>query len=493
MSNLGSWDLTTAFPGAGYYSGVSNTPTAGDIKRGTALLGVTGGYPSATHPLLRYSDTGASTTEVGSDETDLNVFAADAGTAGTYEYWNSSGQRLTGTSDSNLSSENILDNVPIYGVTGTAFIGSPIISSIDTSPITQYDITWNNNSFASGGYILLRSTSLADAQSISPVNGTFYADSDTLGGQDVIYSGSATSYDDTDVGGNPAYFYTLFAFNSGYIYSQAHISQAVPSPRGDCQDIYNTGDTTSGIYTIDPDGSGGNPSYNAYCNQTDEGGGWTLAYRFISSSTDAEVRTTFSTDVNASDPYPWSNVLSSQNYHNTLIDNHDFTDYMIVFSSDNASANYRQTANCPSHSLSDVYNNPWASVALTSKYSCSVTTSGGSVFDSFLIAYITLAGGKDRDQVDCENNDDGDSVVWGFFKSAHLSTLATNYDALDYEVDSLGGSISIGISDSACSDSSSIKDIYHRRGTYPSSFNSPDNFVGNGGSETRGVYLLYVR
>ena len=40
-----------------------------------------------------------------------------------------------------------------------------------------------------------------------------------------------------------------------------------------CAELYKSGQTISGVYTIDPDGSG---AFDVFCDQTTAGGGWTV-------------------------------------------------------------------------------------------------------------------------------------------------------------------------------------------------------------------------
>ncbi len=106
---------------------------AGNIKRGVAIGAVTGNYPSATSPLLRYSDDGATTNISGADETDLTSFATQVKTAGTFEFWDSSGVRRTGSGDADIVAGNIKDTVAFenLSVTGTFTGGGAAPSAWD--------------------------------------------------------------------------------------------------------------------------------------------------------------------------------------------------------------------------------------------------------------------------------------------------------------------------------------------------------------------------
>ena len=52
----------------------------------------------------------------------------------------------------------------------------------------------------------------------------------------------------------------------------------VTSTLPNCLAYFNAGFITDGVYTIDPDGAGANPSYDCYCDMTNDGGGWTLVF-----------------------------------------------------------------------------------------------------------------------------------------------------------------------------------------------------------------------
>ncbi len=95
---------------------------AGNVKRGVSIAGTTGNFPSAASPLPRYSDNGSSTTTQSDGvTTDFTNFISQLTTAGSFEFWDSTGIRRTGSGDADIVAGKIKDTVGFenLSITGT--------------------------------------------------------------------------------------------------------------------------------------------------------------------------------------------------------------------------------------------------------------------------------------------------------------------------------------------------------------------------------------
>jgi len=170
----------------------------------------------------------------------FNVTGLTTGT--TYNYYvkaiNSAGASL----NSNTISVSLNPNVPTVPTT--------LVATNITS--TSFTANWN-------------SVSGATSYKLKIDNGSF---------NDV---GAVTSYDVTGLPAGTTHNYYVQASNiSGT--SNSSTAQAVTlKTLISCLAWKNVGATTNGVYSIDPDNNTSTANINAYCNMTNDGGGWTLA------------------------------------------------------------------------------------------------------------------------------------------------------------------------------------------------------------------------
>ncbi|MDC7126377.1 MAG: hypothetical protein PQJ46_12470, partial [Spirochaetales bacterium] len=77
-------------------------------------------------------------------------------------------------------------------------------------------LKWEETNSEASSFIVARSISPITWE---PVTGTSYSAGDIISGVSIIYSGTDTSYRDTEINNGQTYYYKIFAFNSDKLYS----------------------------------------------------------------------------------------------------------------------------------------------------------------------------------------------------------------------------------------------------------------------------------
>ena len=77
--------------------------------------------------------------------------------------------------------------------------------------------------------------------------------------------------------------FDLSVITFGSFYDENTLLAFSSSAKKNCAELYKSGKTRSGVYTIDPDGSG---AFDVFCDQTTADGGWTVFQKRMDGSVD---------------------------------------------------------------------------------------------------------------------------------------------------------------------------------------------------------------
>ena len=167
LANQGSWNLTTSFPGVGYYTGVSNSPTAANIATGTTITGVAG---TATLSPVNCSANGQQSCVAAGTYFAGTACALDGSNCFLPTYSVPGLQTKKAIDFSTIDSSKMLSTLTVSGVIGSiaaqawnlqnSFPGSGYYSSVTNTPATS---TYTGTLFGSGGTATLESHSNCSA------------------------------------------------------------------------------------------------------------------------------------------------------------------------------------------------------------------------------------------------------------------------------------------------------------------------------------------
>jgi len=138
----------------------------------------------------------------------------------------------------------------------------PTVTAATNITATAFDANWTASAGATTYYL--------DVSTVSNF-ATFVIGYNNLNVGNVLTTGITGLTCDT------TYYYRVRANNAcGTSTNSNTIIITIACTQPSCLAWFNAGSTTDGTYSIDPDGAGPIAPFNAYCDMTFDGGGWTL-------------------------------------------------------------------------------------------------------------------------------------------------------------------------------------------------------------------------
>jgi hypothetical protein len=182
----------------------------GLIKVSSVIAGILGDYPSSNHPLAANTGT-----------TDLTMFQSQLTTDGTFEFFDSAGQRYTGSGDSDLTAANIRMGIAIesLSIIGTmpAVLPSPpatLTAMFQTTP-DRTSLSWTPVIEATG-YILIASP--GREVTFVPTQNQIYT-AGPQGLDTVLYVGPDLSFVHNGHQTDTSFHYALYSHDANHFYS----------------------------------------------------------------------------------------------------------------------------------------------------------------------------------------------------------------------------------------------------------------------------------
>ncbi|GAB5388646.1 MAG: hypothetical protein Alpg2KO_16140 [Alphaproteobacteria bacterium] len=187
----------------------------------------------------------------------------------------------TGSTLNNLFTQTSDSLSGVSTSTGASAASSPAAASLSAAPSTVSGMDISGGSSPGTPVVISISNPGGSVSgnltvSLTGDTGSFNITADTCSGNTLSPGASCDVTVEPVATSNGGYAATVQAGDGSLSASSSLSGTASGFILASCKALFDSGTTSSGTYSIDPDGPGGDPSFTAYCNMADAGGGWTL-------------------------------------------------------------------------------------------------------------------------------------------------------------------------------------------------------------------------